>query len=182
MTGKDCEYCRILEDSNTPKIYEDEHVVAFASAKPVAEGQITIISKRHHPIIELVPDYVVADIFSVANKVSMALFDELKVEGTNILVQNGVPAGQQVAHFSAHVVPRRQNDGLNYQWEPKKLTEEEMSTIEIKYKEETTTIGTFEDEKKEEVVHLDTSEEADEAEEDGTEDLRIQKVNRVPKW
>ena len=35
-----------------------------------------------------------------------------------------------------NIIPRKENDGINLQWQPKQLSEEEVSTIELKMKEE----------------------------------------------
>ena len=36
-----------------------------------------------------------------------------------------------------NVIPRRQGDGINLEWQPKQIGEEEMSTVEIKLRAET---------------------------------------------
>jgi hypothetical protein len=40
-----------------------------------------------------------------------------------------------------HVIPRKENDGVNLQWKTKQLTEEEMSTVELKLKEQIQNVG-----------------------------------------
>src|SRR3989344_8594247 len=90
--------------------------------------------------------------FQVSNKISSAVFETLQAQGTNIFVANGIPAGQTVAHFMVNVIPRFEKDGINLQWQPKQLDEEEMSTVELKLKEQAKNIGSFEAEKKEKAV------------------------------
>ena len=94
------------------------------------------------------PDAEVGKLFQAANKVSTAIFESLGAQGTNIFVANGLPAGQTVAHFTINVIPRKENDGINLQWQPRQLSEEEMSTVELKLKEQTKNMGHFEKEKK----------------------------------
>ena len=67
--------------------------------------------------------------------VSIALFESVSAQGTNLLIQNGTVAGQEVPHVSVNIIPRKENDGLNLQWDVKQLDEEEMSTIELTLKE-----------------------------------------------
>ena len=91
--------------------------------------------------MEQVPDAELAKLFQVSNKVSSAIFENLGAQGTNIFVSNGIPAGQTVAHFTINVIPRKENDGVNLQWAPKQLTEEEMSTVELKLKDQTKNVA-----------------------------------------
>lgn len=128
-------------------LFEDEHLAILLAPKPSVAGHIWLIPKQHAAILEQIPDFVMGKLFDKANKVSIAVFETLGAEGTNILVNNGVAAGQKDNHCVVHVLPRRDKDGLNFQWQPKQLSEEEMSTIELKLKDEAKKIGVFEKEK-----------------------------------
>lgn len=118
------------------KIYEDDRVFAFLSPQPAAIGHIVVVPKKHAPILEALGDDDVAYTFSIANKISISVFEALKIEGTNIIVHNGVAAGQEEPHFSINIVPRKSDDGLVMEWAPKQLSEEEMAMIELQLKEE----------------------------------------------
>ncbi len=173
----ECEYCAIAEGKlKAKKIYEDDKVVAMLSDKPASLGHIIIFPKKHYPIIENVPDYEVAHIFQIANKISTIAFESLKMQGTNVIVNNGVAAGQEKAHFCIHIIPRRENDKLDFDWQPKQLDVEEMSTIELKLKEETENIGEFEEEEKK-PIEIDA--EKDEILLDPNNYL-IKQVDRIP--
>ena len=138
----ECLICQIIEGKvPSKKIYEDDEILAFLDYNGASRGHTFIVPKKHYPIFEQVPDELVEKIFSVANKISTALFETMNVQGTNIFIANGVSAGQSVAHFIVNVIPRTEGDGINLQWNPKQLSEEEMSTVEIKIKEGTKDIG-----------------------------------------
>lgn len=137
MRKDSCLICQIVEGKIPSfKIAENAKAIAVLDINGANPGHTFIIPKGHYPIIEQVPDEDMGALFSLANKVSVALFDLLGAEGTNIFVANGIPAGQTVAHFLINVVPRKQGDGINFQWKPRQLSEEEISTIELKIKEE----------------------------------------------
>src|SRR3990167_4153033 len=146
MTSRQgCIVCDIIDNKiPSKKIYEDELSVAVLDINGANPGHCFIMPKNHYPIIEQVPDSEIARLFQVSNKVSSAIFESLGAQGTNIFVANGIPAGQTVAHFTINVIPRKENDGINLQWQPKQLSEEEMSTVELKLKEQTKNIGHFE--------------------------------------
>lgn len=144
-----CLVCQIVESKiPSKKVYEDELVVAVLDVNGSTPGHCFVIPKNHYPIIEQVPDIEIGRLFQVSNKISSAIFESLGAQGTNIFVANGIPAGQTVAHFMINVIPRKENDGINLQWQPKQLNEEEISTIELKLKEHTKNIGYFEKEDK----------------------------------
>ena len=105
----------------------------------------------------------------------MAVFEILQAKGTNILIQNGVAAGQKTNHFMVHIIARKENDGLDFQWQSKQLNEEEMSTIELKLKEGTKGIGNFEKEEKK-PVKIDKEIERIDKE----ENYLIKQLNRIP--
>jgi len=49
-----------------------------------------------------------------------------------ILIQNGIDGQQTEAHFSINIIPRKEGDGLNLSWTPKKISEEEISDVVLK--------------------------------------------------
>jgi diadenosine tetraphosphate (Ap4A) HIT family hydrolase len=106
----------------------DEFTIALA-IEPSVNGHIQIFSKEHSAIIEQIPDETLGKMMSAANKVSMLLFEVLKVHGTNIMINNGVPAGQKVAHFSIDILPRRTDDNLKLDWTLKQATPEALESI-----------------------------------------------------
>ena len=143
MTQKEsCIVCQII-DGRLPskKIYEDDSIVAVLDVNGSNPGHCFIFPKNHYPIIEQVPERELSSMFLLANRISVVLFESMNYQGTNIFVANGVPAGQTVAHFMINVIPRKQNDGVNLQWPPKQFDEEEMSTVELKIKEQVEKIG-----------------------------------------
>ncbi|MBW2971339.1 HIT family protein [Candidatus Woesearchaeota archaeon] len=128
-----CKPCEWIEKSEL--IYEDEQVVALMADKPANFGHVIVMPKQHFTILEQVPDKIISHIGVVANKISIALFESLNIQGTNILIHNGVVAHQQYPHFMVHIIPRLENDGIELAWKSRQLSEEEMSTIELELTE-----------------------------------------------
>jgi len=128
----ECEYCNEIKR----KVYEDNNLIAFLKENPASTGHIVIIPKKHYTILEQVPDEIAAEMFHIANQISSILFEVFGAEGTNILIQNGTEAGQTSPHLSLNILPRKQGDTLNFNWEPKTLDKEKASVIELKLKKE----------------------------------------------
>ena len=142
-----CVVCQIIENKlPSKKIYEDEIAMAVLDVNGANPGHCFVIPKNHYPILEQVPDSEIGRLFQVSNKISSAIFESLGAQGTNLFVANGIPAGQTVAHFTINIIPRKDGDGINLQWQPKQLSEEETSTVELKLKDQTKNIGDFEKE------------------------------------
>ena len=127
-TRESCIICQIIGNQiPSKKVYEDELVLSVLDINGSNPGHCFVMPKNHYPIIEQVPDMEIGRLFQVSNRISSALFDSIGAQGTNIFVANGIPAGQTIAHFTINVVPRKENDGINLQWQPKQMSEEEDS-------------------------------------------------------
>lgn len=144
-----CLVCQIIENRiPSKKVYEDELTMAVLDVNGSNPGHCFVMPKNHYPILEQVPDAEIGSLFNISNRISSAIFESLGAQGTNIFVANGIPAGQTVAHFIINVIPRKENDGINLQWQPKQLSEEEISTVELKLKEQTKNLGFEKEEEK----------------------------------
>lgn len=175
-----CIFCEIIAKKVQPKtVYEDEQAVAVLPDEPAVAGHIIVITKKHIPIFEEMDDALTNHIFEVANKVSIALFESVGAQGTNILVQNGIPAGQEVAHACINVLPRKENDSLNLEWQVKQLSDDEMSTVEQTLRDGieqlTQTDKKTAPEKEEATTHV-----TPETSEKGEENYLIRQLRRIP--
>ena len=125
-----CEYCEIAAgNSKSLILHQDAEIVVAVKDTSVIPGQITVFPTEHHPIMELVPDNILQKCSIMANKVSVAIFEGLDTTGTNVIIQNGTAAGQNRPHFAIEIIPRRENDGLDFQWPQKQLTEDELGYL-----------------------------------------------------
>lgn len=148
-----CEYCEIISgDEKAEIIYQDDDVLAFVKEDAITPGQITVIPKEHFTILEMIPNKLLSKMVNVSNKLGMAIFDTMGVQGTNILVENGLGAGQTVPHFAMHIVPRKENDGIGLQWEPQQLLPEELEEDFIQIQSNAKEMSISDEEPKKEVT------------------------------
>ncbi|MBN1376810.1 HIT family protein [Candidatus Woesearchaeota archaeon] len=133
--------CRICEKDYSGIIYEDDDIIISLAEKPVALGHLKIFPKKHYTIMEQVPDDEIKTLFNTANKISTLLFESLQAHGTNIIVRNGIPAGQELSHFSIDIIPRRQSDNINFEWKPKRASPEQLEAVKKKLSETTSDIS-----------------------------------------
>ncbi len=132
-----CELCNIVSgESKAAVLFEDDTTFIAVRDNVLTPGQISVFPREHAPILEMIPDEVLGHCASLANTVSVAVFETLGAKGTNILVRNGLGAGQNIPHFSIEVIPRQETDGLNLQWEPKQILEDEMDRAFVLLRDE----------------------------------------------
>lgn len=128
-----CRFCDIVKkEENSKIVYEDDRVVAFMPESYASLGHIIVIPKSHYTIFEMMPDDDVAYLFEISNKLSIAVFESLGIQGTNMIMHNGISAGQSIPHVSLHIIPRKEGDGLDFQWQPKQISKEDMADIQSK--------------------------------------------------
>jgi len=111
----------------TELITQDEDIMVLTPRRAVAPGQIIIAPLQDIVVLEQVPDTLLQKMMQIANKMSSLLFETLKCHGTNILIQNGVSAGQ-INKFSINVIPRFENDDVLLEWEPKQVKSEQLDS------------------------------------------------------
>ena len=154
-------------------IVQGEHVSVLMPEKPATLGHLLVTPNDPYPILEAVPDFIVKDMFAVANKLSVVLFDSLGAGGSNMFVQNGVEAGQTVNQVLLHVVARSENDGIQLEWSPKEISNDEMGSIELKIKEHAGGVGSF-------LTEEQAAEQPALPERDTSQDYLIHALKRLP--
>jgi len=107
-----CPFCRIAAgELDTQVVYEDEHVLAFLDAHPLADGHTLVIPKSHIERLADLPADLAGPLFAAAAKVSSAQRAVLGAPGVTLGVNDGREAGQGVPHLHIHLVPRYADDG-----------------------------------------------------------------------
>ena len=109
----DCIFCKIInKEIKSEIVYSDDNFFGILDISPKAEGHTLIISKKHFKNILDVPSSLGGELLDAVKKVGLDLVSQGKGDGFNVLVNCGGVAGQVVHHFHAHVIPRKEGDGL----------------------------------------------------------------------
>jgi histidine triad (HIT) family protein len=165
-----CNKCEQIKDSGRI-LYEDENAVAVLVSKATTKGHILVMPKKHVATIEELDENMVQHLFYIANYSASALFEVIGAQGTNIISEEG-------EHFSLNVIARKQEDGLNFTWEPKQLPQPEMDSIISAIKSKITVQET----KKEKAAPVETNKEPEqiEAPKEGERNYQMDVFNRIP--
>ncbi len=159
LQKQNCPFCMIVGGKiPAKKLYEDEVCIAILDINPASPGHILVIPKEHYQIISQVPEETLAIMTRVSKAITNNLFETMNIQGTNILIQNGPAADQRAPHFIIHVIPRTENDGLQFSWNPQKIADEDLAKLFDKINSKPIQIGEvkakpieIKEEKKEEV-------------------------------
>jgi histidine triad (HIT) family protein len=129
-TDPNCIFCKIVA-GQIPcfKLLEDQATIAFMDINPVNPGHALAVAKGHWPTVDVIPPEVLAAVAKTAQRVAKAVMTELKPVGVNLLQANGAGAGQSVPHLHIHIMPRRPNDDVMLNWQPKPGDRSEIEAI-----------------------------------------------------
>ena len=111
---KDCIFCKIVNgEISSEKVYEDDNFIGVLDINPEMEGHTIIFPKKHFQTILDTPNSLGNEYLESIKKVALKLIEDKKAEGFNVVFNTYNVAGQEVDHVHAHVLPRKQGDGMN---------------------------------------------------------------------
>ena len=127
-----CIFCA-LASGKIPslKIYEDDEFFSCLDINPATPGHVILFPKKHYKTFMEMNDNEMKDLSFVIRGLSLALL-EFGAEGVDIFYPIGAAAGQKSAHMVIHLIPRYKDDGLKFEWEPRKISKEDMLEIQKK--------------------------------------------------
>ncbi|MGB9929579.1 MAG: HIT family protein [Methanosarcina sp.] len=109
---ENCLFCKIISgEIPSKKVYEDDTVFAFLDIHPASEGHTLVAPKKHYSNFTDMSAEDVASLFEAARKITAAVEKAFSAQGSNIGINNGEVAGQEVPHVHVHVIPRKKGDG-----------------------------------------------------------------------
>ena len=127
---KQCIFCQIVAGKiQARKIYEDDKVLSILDINPANPGHALILTKEHYSIMPQIPDDEISYVFMVVKSLSNTMLRSIEAHGTNIIVANGIAAGQRAQHFMVHLIPRKENDGVNFSLPQKTMQQEEIEAV-----------------------------------------------------
>ena len=125
-----CIFCKIVAgEIPCYKIAETDNVLAFLDVMPITSGHLLIIPKKHVELIYDAEPEIMAEVMSVATKISTIAKKNLNCDGMNFLLNTEKYAGQIVPHIHLHLIPRFLDDNINLSWPQGNLNEK--TAIEI---------------------------------------------------
>ncbi|MBS3163333.1 HIT family protein [Candidatus Woesearchaeota archaeon] len=131
LKEKQCPFCLMASGKiETKKIYEDPKVIAVLDINPANAGHVLLFPKKHYQYLSNLPEEDISHLFMIMNKIGNKIVSSLKAKGFNVYIASGYAAGQKSDHVMIHIIPRQENDGINFTWNTKKLSDEEFRDVQ----------------------------------------------------
>ena len=128
-----CIFCQIVDGKmQSKKVYEDDKIIALLDINPANPGHMLVMPKEHYMIMPQIPEDELSHLFNTIKILSQIALRSLEAGGTNIMVANGMIAGQRSQHFMAHLIPRKDGDEINFVIPQKTHQEEELEAVRLR--------------------------------------------------
>ena len=106
-----CPFCRnIAGEIESAVIVDDGATFAFVNPRMFGLGHVLIIPKRHAPTVLDLSATEMTRLAVQVRRIARAITKAFDPSGLNIFQNNGVTAGQTVAHYHVHIVPTYPGD------------------------------------------------------------------------
>lgn len=103
----------MIRDGEIPstKLYEDDKCFVILDINPVNKGHALVISRKCFDTFTEIDEETLSHMMGIARKLDQKMRQQLKADGTNIMINNSPASGQEVPHLHIHVIPRFSGDG-----------------------------------------------------------------------
>lgn len=120
---KDCIFCKIIKNELPSKtVYEDDIIKVIMNINPFTNGHLLILPKEHFEnILDIKEDIIAHSIKILREKLYPMLKEKLDCKGFTICENNFL--GQDIPHFHIHVIPRYEEDKLDFNYNKNILTD-----------------------------------------------------------
>ena len=106
MQQTDCIFCKIVQKKISAEIiYEDDEILAFKDAFPIAPVHILIIPKNHFSTVNEWKEKdipLAGKIVWIAQRIANDL--QISAKGYKLLFRGGSDGGQEVPHIHLHLI------------------------------------------------------------------------------
>jgi len=123
---ENCIFCKIINNEiNSIKVYEDVNFIAIEDITPINKGHTLIIPKKHSENILEMDSETSSELTKIIKKIGKSIIKGLGAKGFNTIINTGKEAGQEVFHTHIHIIPRFENDKIEFP-KGKETTKEEL--------------------------------------------------------
>ena len=126
----DCIFCQIIEGKiPAERVHESDNFVALLDINPVTPGHTLVMPRKHHETYADLPADLAKDLGALVQTISKGVMKSQDAEGCNLLINNHKCAGQAIPHVHFHIIPRKTDDGVRFNWQPKPYGDGEVEKI-----------------------------------------------------
>ena len=112
----DCILCKVVSgEFDGSFVYRGETCSALLDISPMSTGHTLVVPNQHvGRMADLDPD-LGAEMFALATRFVQAMQKScLDMTWSNLFLNDGSDAGQEIEHLHIHIAPRKPNDGVRF--------------------------------------------------------------------
>ncbi len=134
-----CIFCKIAHGHlPSARVLDAPDAVAFLDINPVSHGHTLLVPKAHHSILSELPESAAASIGALLPRLCQAIAAATGAHGFNVIVNNGRAAGQTIDHCHWHIIPRFDDDAVNWPWPHSPYAGDELNQMRFRIERELT--------------------------------------------
>ena len=128
-----CIFCKIVQGQvPSARVLETDQALAFLDIHPVIPGHTLLVPKAHHAHLSDLPDSIAAHAGSLLPRLCRAIRAATGADGLNVIVNNGRAAGQTIDHCHWHIIPRFDDDAVDWPWPHCQYSGDELSQMRFR--------------------------------------------------
>lgn len=128
-----CIFCKIVQGQiPSTRVLETEHAVALLDIHPVNPGHVLIVTRAHHAHLADLPESIAAHAASLLPRLCRVIRAATGADGLNVIVNNGRAAGQTIDHVHWHIIPRFDDDSVNWPWPQGQYVGDELARMQAR--------------------------------------------------
>jgi histidine triad (HIT) family protein len=132
-----CIFCKIVHGQiPSTRVLETDQAIAFLDIHPVNPGHTLIVPRAHHAHLGELPEAIAAHAASLLPRLCRAIQAATGADGLNVIVNNGRSAGQTIDHVHWHIIPRFQDDAVNWPWPHGEYVGDELGQMQFRIERE----------------------------------------------
>ncbi len=109
-TNERCPFCRNIAGVGLAVVIDDGETYAFVNQRMFGRGHLLVIPRWHAATVLDLSAAEMTRLAAQVRRLARAISKAFDPSGLNIFPNNGVTAGQTVAHYHVHIVPTYPGD------------------------------------------------------------------------
>jgi histidine triad (HIT) family protein len=132
-----CIFCKILQgEIPSAIVLESPEAVAFLDIHPVNPGHTLLVPRAHFSLISQLPEAIAAHVGALLPRLCQAVAAATGSHGFNVIMNNGRAAGQTIDHCHWHIIPRFEDDVVNWPWPHTEYAGDELNQLRFRIERE----------------------------------------------
>ena len=132
-----CLFCKIIAgEIPSAGILENDAAVAFLDISPVNQGHVLLVPREHHASLADLSEASASATAALLPRLARALVKATGADGLNMIANNGRAAGQTIGHGHWHLIPRFNDDAVNWPWPHSEYAGDELGRMQFRLERE----------------------------------------------